>query len=341
MRSGLVLLLFLPLGLAPFGAGAIDLNPIDPELPLTTHAQVFCLGNEDPIAGDDHATCMGVRIDESPETLSSVIGTSEATADLRTGTLRPQGVAHAYWFGEDQLRAGALGSATFYDTITIGGGFTGSVEIRVRSESSFATTDANPNVMGGEVAGLLLGLDGSGSFVGSTGVIVDQYNDGTVEITATDAQGSGAFETNADPLDRFDPADVRFTLSVSFPVDPAHPTFSFLARHSAGTALGFTEPADVIKEARAEGTAQLEVVLPEHVPWSSASGVLLAPEPDAGALGAAALTVLALGAVRRSASAGPSPSARGDGLRSASGKWSGRSRPRSARRAAGERSPSG
>jgi len=87
---------------------------------------------------------------------------------------------------------------------------------------------------------------------------------------------------------------VGFTLSVFFPVDPTHPTFSFLARHSAGTALGFTEPANVVKEAEAEGTAQLAVIVPEEVPWTSASGVLLAPEPGAGACaGAAALTALA------------------------------------------------
>lgn len=279
-------------------AAALDQNPIDPDLPLTSHALVFCAGNADPTPGEERATCAGAQIDENPGTLSGVVGTSEATADLRSGTLSPHSVAQALWFGEDQLHAGAFGSATFYDTITVGGSFTGTVEIRLTAVASFATSDANPNVMGGEIGGLLLGVDGLGLLVGSTGVLVDQYNDGSVELGSTDAQGSSAFETNADGLGRFDPADVRFTLSVSFAVDPAHPTFTFLARHSAGTALGFTEPANVVKEALAQGTAQLAVLLPEDVPWSSASGVLLAPEPGAGATAIAALAVL--GGLRRS-----------------------------------------
>lgn len=281
------------------GAAALEQNPIDPKLPLTIHAQVFCLGNEDPTNGEDQASCTGAQIDDNPETLTSVVGTSEATADLRTGTLVPSGVAQALWFGEDQLRAGSLGSATFYDTITVGGGYTGTVVLRLATAGAFATTDANPNVMGSEIAGLLMGLDDLGFFLASTGVIVDQYNDGTVAISATDAQGSASFVTNADVQDRFDPADVRFALSVSVAVDPAHPTFSFFARYSAGAALGFTEPADVVKEATASGTAQLEVIVPEHVPWSSASGVLLAPEPRADASAAAALAALVAARRRR------------------------------------------
>jgi hypothetical protein len=297
---------WISLWISPGGAAALGQNPIDPDLPLTTHAQVFCLGNADPISGEERATCFGARIDENPETLSAVVGTSEATADLRTGTLRPRGVAQALWFGEDQLRAGSLGSATFYDTITVGGGFTGTVEIRLTSAGSFTTTDANPNVMGSEIGSLLMGLDEPGFVVGSTGVLVDQYNDGTVEVGSTDAQGSAAFETNADGLGRFDPSDVRITLSVFFTVDPAHPTFTFFARYSAGAALGFTEPVDVVKEAEGEGTAELAVLLPAGVPWSSASGVLLAPEPGAGAVAAAALASL----VATRAGSARTPSAR-------------------------------
>lgn len=280
------------------GAAALEQNPIDPELPLTMHAQVFCLGNEDPMSGEGQASCAGARIDENPETLSAVVGISEARADLRTGTLAPSGVARALWFDEDQLRAGSLGSATFYDTITVGGGYTGTVEVRLTTVGAFATTDANPNVMGSEIAGLLMGLDEAGSFLASTGVIVDQYNDGTVAIGATDVQGGASFATNADGQDRFDPADVRFTLSVFVTVDPSDSTFSFFARYSAGAALGFTQPANMVKEASASGTAQLEVIVPDDVPWSSASGVLLAPEPGAGAASAGA-ALAALGWRRR------------------------------------------
>lgn len=279
---------------------ALDQNPIDPDLPLTTHALVFCLDNEESTTGETRATCASAGVDENPETLSHVVGTSEAEADLRTGTLRPRGHAQALWFGEDRLHAGGFGSATFYDTITIGGGFTGTVELRLTADASFFTTDANPNVMGSQIGGLLMGLDELGYLIGSTGVLIDQYNDGTVALGSTDAQGSAAFETNADGQGRFDASDVRFTLSVSVPVDPAHPTFSFFARHHAGAALGFTQPDNVVKEAEGEGVAQLAVLLPDGVPWSSASGVLLAPEPGASAPAAAA-AILALLRRRRRA----------------------------------------
>lgn len=305
MRRWLALVLIS----SAFGSGravALDANPIDPELPLEIHATAYCLDAPDRTTGTDRALCASVTSDENPETLSVVQGNSDAVGDLRTATLHARGAGRAYWFGADQLRAGALATTTVYDTIIVGGSYTGPLEVQYTAAGSFVTTDANPNVMGSEANGLLMGMDDQRFLVGSTGVRVYQYNSGEVYLYSQDETGSASLTTNAAPSGEFDPADVRFTLSVVFPVTTEEREFAFLARFNAGGALGFTASEDVLKESIVDGTAQLAVILPEGVPWTSGSGVLLAPAPGASA---SALTALgALLALRRAGSARtPSP----------------------------------
>lgn len=273
-------------------ASAIPTNPIDPSLPLDVHTQVRCIQDigSPPLVVPSH--CFGARVVENPVTLSSVIGSGEASADLPTGTLLSHSVGRALWFGADQIRAGGNAEASFYDTITFGGSYVGPVELRMTFSGDFFTTDANPNVQGSAVRGFMMVLrDDNGYFVAVDGLTITQANSGEVYMPDSTKQA----QTNANPVTGlFDPADVQFYLSVVFPVTTTDRSFAFVAELETTAVLGFTSAVDFVKEASVDfgDGGQLEVIAPAGVTWTSGSGLLL-PEPDAGASLLAGLAGLA------------------------------------------------
>ena len=275
------------LALCAAPALALTSNPIDPSLPLDQHVTVVCVNDSTATTGQFQAHCFGVNQKENPVTLSHVVGTGDGTADLRDGTLRSRSTAQAFWFDQDQLRAGGFADLHAYDTITIEGGFTGTVELRMAIHGSFTSTDANPNVMGSDMVASLLGIDGSGLFLANAGATAFQFNDGQVGLQNQGTNGPATLVTNATgPNQLFDPGDVQMVLSLFVAVTPNAPTFSFVARLLTESALGFTAPVNQAKDATTDfgNTAQLSVIVPAGVTWHSDSGVFLVPEPSALAL---------------------------------------------------------
>jgi len=281
MRGSSIAILSLAVLVSAAAAQAIPVNPIDPSLPLNTYTQVKCFSVPNP--GGTYSTCADGRIVENPATLTSVAANGIAQSDLATGTLRAQAIGRAYWFGADQLRIGASAEAQLYDTITFGGSYVGPVEIRLTVEGSFSTTDANPNTQSSEVRNLLRVMHDSGSFIGADGLFIVQGNNGGVFL---DSPGKES-QTNVDPVTGlFDPANVQFYASVVFNVTPTSRTFAFLAELETTAGLGFTSPVDLVKESNVNfgNTAQLAVIAPAGVTWTSGSGLLLTPEPSSLAL---------------------------------------------------------
>lgn len=263
-------------------AFALTVNPLDPSLPLNQHAWALCgTGSSVPNVGGTRTSCETLNSVVNPMTLNHVVGTSAGTADLHTGTLRSRSTAQALSFESDLIRSGGSSSVKLYDTITIEGGFAGPVEMRMLVDGSFFTTDAvNPNT-NSEMRAKLIGFSGTGGLVANTLVLVNQHNNGQVELRNQGVVGSGAITTNASSTLKFDPANVQVGISVFFPVTPTSPTFSFLAELATDSALGFTDPVNQVKQAWTDfgNTAQLSLIVPEGVTWHSASGAFLVPAP--------------------------------------------------------------
>lgn len=281
--SGIGLAGAMAFGVLAAPAFALTINPIDPSLPLDQQAWALCGISGVPNVGGTGTTCETLDSVVNPATLNHVVGTSAGTADLHSGTLRSRSTAQALSFGSDLIRSGGYSSVKLYDTITMEGGFTGTVELRMLVDGSFFTTDAvNPNVMGSEMSAKLLGLSGTGGLVANTLVDVTQYNDGEVGIQNQGVVGSGVITTNASgTLNLFDPANVQVGISVFFSVTPSSPTFSFRADLATSSGLGFTDPVNQVKQAWTDfgNTAQLSLIVPEGVTWQSASGAFLVPAP--------------------------------------------------------------
>lgn len=264
-------------------AFALTINPIDPSLPLDQHAWALCGISGVPDVGGTRTSCETLDSVVNPATLNQVVGTSAGTADLHSGTLRSRSTAQALSFESDLIRSGGYSTAKLYDTITIEGGFAGTVELRMLVDGSFFTTDAvNPNTQASEMLAKLMGLSGTGGLVANTLVNVKQFNDGRVGIWNQGVVGSGAITTNASGAQNlFDPANVQVGISVFFSVTPTSPSFSFLAELNTSSGLGFTDPVNQVKQAWTDfgNTAQLSLIVPEGVTWQSASGAFLVPAP--------------------------------------------------------------
>src|SRR5262245_25959820 len=91
-------------------AHALTENPVDPSLPLTVHAFTNC-NFVTTMNGNALASCFAQQSNENPMTLYSVTGTGEATADLRSGTLKSRAEAQAYKFATNDLKANAGSNA--------------------------------------------------------------------------------------------------------------------------------------------------------------------------------------------------------------------------------------
>ena len=108
---------------------------------------------------------------------------------------------------------------------------------------------------------------------------------------------TGSVTTNANPTTHlFDPADTQFVVSIAFTATPNTRTFSFLANVGVMAGLGFTDPSPSVKESIVDfgNTAQLAVILPEGLSFTSSSGVFLTPVPEPAAVWLIAVALLAL-----------------------------------------------
>jgi hypothetical protein len=196
----------------------------------------------------------------------------------------------------------------FADTITIGGGYSGAVQILMDVSGAFRMnipygsygsaaggTTTSPMVS----AHLVMWDDDSRVPEADAGVFVQQYTSQfLIYVDHQFTAGDGFLTTNADPSGTFaDPADVRLVLSTTFMVTPSTPTFSFQATLATATGISALAllPGDTrVSEVDFGNSARLSLILPAGVPWTSESGLFLqsVPEPCAGALLAAGMLCL-------------------------------------------------
>jgi len=298
LRNGPLQALLLGLAFATPAVGA-SVHPFDPELSPSLYALASCNFEVD-LAMPAVADCFHQRIVENPATLTSVAGDGEATADLRTGTLRARGIARAYRFGADNLRANGSAEARLYDTLTIVSGDPESVELRMTVSGRMLDAVVASPVTGQAVVSLYA-FDDVGNVLGQANVWIEQYTSGGAFLANSMLIGRpGSITTNADVHGDFDPEqDIEVTISMLFPINPAERTFTFGASLASTAAIGpFVGIADLLQtnEVDFSDAATLSVHVPAGVAWTSESGEFLVPEPSLGALcGAGALTLAAIG----------------------------------------------
>jgi len=287
----------------------------------TSFASAMCL--QGPVeTGFGHADCRLLQYAGSPPGVA-VPGWGEAHADLQTGILKS--LSHAEGQRSDANPADAQGAqgnstASFFDTITIGGSYSGPVQLRMEVSGAFlmnipygnygsATGPLDPGV----TAQLFMWdpNDRDRSMVEAV-AFVEQY---TSQFLIHVEQERGSVLDNANSSGIFaDPADVRLVLTTSFLVTPSTPAFTFealLGSHTDINALAVAPGETRVSEVNFAHTADLSLILPEGVPWTSESGVFLqsvpesVPEPGAWALLAAGMLLLSVvGRVPRSTGRG-------------------------------------
>ncbi len=118
----------------------------------------------------------------------------------------------------------------------------------------------------------------------------------------------GNVSTNMDPTSqRFDPADMRFTLTSSFLITPQNPRFAFSARLLVGNFSSFSADSIETRETVLDfgNTARLSIDAPPGITFVSDSGAFLVsapvPEPATSALLTLGLGLLLATAARQSA----------------------------------------
>jgi hypothetical protein len=271
-----------------------------------TIANAFCLATQ--VSQLVSAQCSQAQTFPTSIPGLEVTGSGEATADLTTGTLRSRSVGQAYQTGTDDLYAPGGATAEFQDTITIGGGFTGTVQLRMEITGSFLMSDPTFPSGAPQMATLLqMWIPGTNT-QSQVSAFVKQYNSPfEVYQDAIVITGNGTFASNAkapggNRASFADPSDVRIVLTTTLAVTPSSPTFTFFAR--LGTSAAVASLVDTNGEVKTSeldfgNTAHLSLILPAGVSWTSESGVFLqsVPEPSAGVQVAAGLFCTAL--VRR------------------------------------------
>lgn len=275
---------FISASMATISAQAALLNPFDTELSPDLHAFASCNFVVNAVT-PNHADCVHTQTVENPVTLVSVSGDSTAISDLATGKLGARATAHAYRFGVENLKAGGISDARFYDTIRVLGGYTGPVEVRMTVSGDMLPSLVVSPVTGNMVASLYA-FDTQADPLGQVNLFVDQYTSGEPFISSEFIGGlPGTITTNADGLGDFPTSRVEATLTMQFFVSPAAPEFTFGASLFISSVLGpfIGLSPDVQTDDLDFGTAdgdgaQLSLVLPPGVAWTSTSGVFL-PEP--------------------------------------------------------------
>src|SRR4029079_14869584 len=110
---------------------------IDPALPLTTHARVWCqdgTGAFPSATGSSAASCSSGIARQTPG--GPITSDSIASVDLSQGTMRSFNTTRTYFDGTQNLRVNAGTELDIYDTLTVNGNFTGNVELRLEVDGS-------------------------------------------------------------------------------------------------------------------------------------------------------------------------------------------------------------
>jgi MYXO-CTERM domain-containing protein len=139
--------------------------------------------------------------------------------------------------------------------------------------------------------------------LGTASLSVDQLNNYpngfVITLSHSSTSAGGSYTTNVDPITTNfpDPADIHLVLTTSLSVTPSTPTFNLAARITTLTAFNHANDlGDQLLYSAVDfgNSAHLSLMIPDGVPWTSASGVFLqsAPEPGAAAQAAAALAAL-------------------------------------------------
>ena len=276
------------IGLLP--AAVILLVAVCPSLAQAAPATATCQGLQE--TGTEFATCSAHDpVDDGHG--NEVVGTGEATADLVTGVLKSHSIAQAYSSGTIDVNAGASAIANISDTITVGGGYSGIVELRMDVSGAFLLNDPVGFQFAPQLAAFLTTYTQTKENTAS--VFVEEYSGGGgLFLDNPRIVGAATYSADIDDLE-----NVHVVLTSSFLVTPSTPTFSFDARLGTSSAISHNNQGDHthVSEVNFGDTAHLSLLLPEGVPWTSGSGVFLAPEPVEGAL--LAVGLLCLSAARR------------------------------------------
>ncbi len=232
MKTRTLALALLLTGATLQSAYAITSNPIDPNLPLTTHASVLC-GTGSNVTGAASASCFKAdEVDGTSLPLQVVIGASDARADLLTGTLRAKATSQTLNDGVNLLRQGGLASATLYDTITILNiplNQSVPVELRMTVHGAFTLDPASPFGAGGQMSDVLRGFTDQGLF-GASGIRIFSGNAGTAFVDSSNSLGTGRITNNSVNGTFEDGADLEAESSVTFLATASAPTFSFTSQ---------------------------------------------------------------------------------------------------------------
>jgi hypothetical protein len=275
-----------------------------------SYAKVMCLNAMD--SGLGFADCFQSQHFGSASGVD-VIGLGEAHADLSTGVMRSRSQAEGERSPDTPDAAGANGGSTAWlaDTITVGGGYSGPVQLQMKVSGTFRMNNLPFGSLPYGSRGadaifptvtpqlFLWDKDPSNPPESSAAAFVEQYSDQfLVHLESSSTQGGGSVDANTDSSGNFaDPADVQIMLTGTFDVTPSNPTFSFSA--VLGTSTGINAAALPPGEYRLSevdfgNSAHLSLILPAGVPWTSESGVFLqgVPEPGTGVLLAAGMLCL-------------------------------------------------
>jgi len=282
--------------------------------PAKATTLVIC--NQVTLSGNDFVSCEQGAVDEYTDPVSGavdVIGTAQASADLRTGSLRSSSVSQSLTFESHDLAVGSNSGARLQDTITIGGGYSGAVVVHMSVSGGFLSTDPTAPIGIARMGAYFQVYDAGGVDLGSASAFVDAINNSgnpfLVGIHDAYATGYTANESNANPATGYfaDPEDVRLDFTTSFLVTPSTPTFTLFANLST-----VAQPCSVAFPCRSNlagdvvttqvnfgNTAYLSLSLPEGVSWTSESGAFLTAVPEPGTAMLSAIGLFGLGAGRR------------------------------------------
>jgi hypothetical protein len=283
-------------------ASAVIVNPIDPGLSPTIHAVTICFDDADFSYGNTDSTCSSFQTAEDVGNQLSVLGTSDANADLATGAFRARSTAESVNLSRLETRGSTF--AELYDTLTVEGEFTGTIPIQVTLDVDGAMQLPGDGLNSGADSGVTAAIFGFspdqaveygrvGAQISANGSAVVTWRFDRLPVP----EGSAAYTSNANASGVFDPDDIRIGVSITFNATPGNRSFNFLARlatNANATPLGFIDPNVGETTVDFVNTGQLSLVTPAGVQVSSASGVFLSavPEPGAGWLHGTALAAL-------------------------------------------------
>jgi hypothetical protein len=267
----------------------------------SAQADTTAICNQIVQTGADRSQCTNTAVSEYTDPtlgVQGVMGVGGATADLSTGALKSSSTAQAYRSGPYDLATGSSSIAELSDTITIGGGYSGVVGIRMDVSGSFLLNVPNAQ-MGGTVpypgmAAFLTTYTPSSVDLGTASLFLNQLNSYpngfVIRLSNPSTSAGGSYTTNVDPITTNfpDPADIHLVLTTTFLVTPSSPTFNVAARISTDTAFNHANDlGDQLLYSAVDfgNSAHLSLMIPDGVPWTSASGVFLqsVPEPGSGA----------------------------------------------------------